>query len=151
MDSRKYLSLSYKLICRESMDSCKIPLISDPENVLKYTVDLLLFFFVFFCFSLLNMTEINNFGSTVLETSIKICWEKRRWFHLLLRAPENPWYATGSEARECAPSWLWGTSLIMLTFKNGCWKKNACIFVTELKLQVRFSMQSLHRYTLLMI
>ena len=36
-------------------------------------------------------------------------------------------------------------------FKNGYWKKNAFIFVTELKLQVRFCMQSLHRYTLLMI
>ena len=36
------------------------------------------------------------------------------------------------------------------TFKNGCWKKNSNIFVTELKLQVRLSMQSLHRYTLLM-
>ena len=35
--------------------------------------------------------------------------------------------------------------------KNGYWKKNVYIFVTELKLQVRFSMQSLHRYTLLMI
>ena len=26
MDSRKYFSLSYKVIWRESMDSCKIPL-----------------------------------------------------------------------------------------------------------------------------
>ena len=45
MDSRKYFSLSYKVIWRESMDSCKIPLgdskwilalgceISDPELV----------------------------------------------------------------------------------------------------------------------
>ena len=30
-------------------------------------------------------------------------------------------------------------------FKNGCWKKNSWIFVSELKLQVRLSMQSLHR------
>ena len=33
-----------------------------------------------------------------------------------------------------------------MTFKNGCWKKNAYLFVTELKLQVRLSMQSLYIY-----
>ena len=35
------------------------------------------------------------------------------------------------------------------TFKNGYWKKKLIFFVTELKLQVIFSMQSQHGYTLL--
>ena len=46
MDSRKYLSLSYKVIWQESVDSCKIPLrestwsqISDPGGItLLYSV-----------------------------------------------------------------------------------------------------------------
>ena len=36
-------------------------------------------------------------------------------------------------------------------FKNGHWKKNSYMFATELKLQVRWSMQSLHSFTLLMV
>ena len=34
-----------------------------------------------------------------------------------------------------------------MDFKKGCWKKNSCIVVTDLKLQVRVNMQLLHRYT----
>ena len=37
------------------------------------------------------------------------------------------------------------------TFKNDYQKKNSYIFVTELKLQVRLSMQSLHINTLLLV
>ena len=37
------------------------------------------------------------------------------------------------------------------TFKNGCQKKNSYIVVTELKLQVRLSMQSLHMNTFLLV
>ena len=38
------------------------------------------------------------------------------------------------------------------TFKNGCWMKYSYIFGTdESNFQVRLSMQSLHRYTVLMI
>ena len=44
-----------------------------------------------------------------------------------------------------------GGHFYMYTFKNGRYKKNSHIFVIKLKLQVRLSMQSLHRHTLLTV
>ena len=43
------------------------------------------------------------------------------------------------------------TVMTVVVIFNGRCKKNVYIFVIKLKFQVRLSMQSLHRYTLLMV